>query len=166
MKWILIVAAIPLGALALVAAIGALLPRDHVARGDRLVGAPPERVAAMIRDVETYPRWRRGLDRVEGVSRENGEVRFVEHSGSDAIAFRLVEEAPGRRFRSTIDDSGLPFGGAWTIALEPAGAGTRVAIEERGHVGNPIFRFVSTLIIGHRRTLENYLEDLARATPQ
>lgn len=162
-KWILIVAAVPFGALAIVAAIGALLPRDHVARGERLVGAPPERIAAMIRNVEAYPRWRSRLDAVGEVRREARQVRFVERSAGDAIAYTLVEETPGRRFKSTISDATLPFGGSWTILVEPAGADTRVEIEERGHVGNPIYRFVSTLILGHDRSLKTYLDDLERA---
>ena len=161
-KWVLGIAAVPVGVAAIVAGIGALLPRDHVARGDRLVAASPEQVAATIRDVEAYPRWRSTVDRIERVDRHDGELRFVEHSGGDAIAFALVEEEAGRRFRSTITDPNLPFGGFWTIALEPAGERTRITIEEHGFVGNPIFRFVSALVFGHEATLRNYLDDLER----
>jgi hypothetical protein len=161
-KWILGIAAVPLGVAAIVAGIGALLPREHVARGDRLVAASPEQVAATIRAVEAYPRWRSGVERIERVERHGSEVRFVEHSGGGAIAFALVEEQTGRRFRSTITDPDLPFGGFWTIALESAGERTRVTIEEHGFVGNPIFRFVSALVFGHEATLRTYLDDLER----
>ena len=162
-KWVAIAAAVPAGAAALVCAIGALLPRDHVAAAEALVPAPPDAVAALVRDVAAYPRWRAGVRAVEGIERRGGGLAFVERSDDGAIAFLLVEEAPGRRFRSTITDPGLPFGGYWTIALEPAAGGARVRIEEHGFVGNVVFRFVSALILGHDKTIRAYLADLARA---
>jgi hypothetical protein len=162
-KWVIAAAAIPFAAAAIAAGVGALLPRDHVARAARTMPAQPDRVAALVREVESYPRWRRALDRIEGVERAGGQTRFTERGGSDAIAFALVEEAPGRRFRSAITDPGLPFGGYWLIVIDPAGEGTRIAIEEHGFVTNPIFRFVSTLILGHERTMRLYLDDMERA---
>jgi hypothetical protein len=110
-----------------------------------------------------YPRWRSGLERIDGMERRGPALRFVEHRGGDAIAFLLTEEVPGARFKSVIDDPDLPFGGYWTIALVPEGAGTRVRIEEHGFVGNFAFRFVSALVLGHDRTMKTYLADLARA---
>ena len=165
-KWVLGLAAVPIGVVAIAAAVGALLPREHVARGERLVAASSERVAAMVRAVEAYPQWRSGLDRVEAVEREGSELRFVEHQGGDAIAFVMVEEEAGRRFRSTIADPSLPFGGYWLITIEPVGERARIAIEEHGFVGNPVFRFVSAVIFGHERTLSTYLDDIERALPR
>ena len=162
-KWVAIAAAVPAGAAALVCGIGALLPRDHVAAAEALLPAPVERVAAMVRDVEAYPRWRGGVTRIDGVERRGPGLRFVEHQGSDEIAFLLTEEAPGTRFRSRIDDPDLPFGGDWTIALAAEGAGTRIRIEEHGFVRNVVFRFVSALVLGHERTMKAYLADMARA---
>ena len=161
-KWLIGIAAVPFAAAALVAGVGALLPRDHVARADRIVPGPTAQVAAIVRDVEAYPRWRSSVERIEVVEPGEQGVRFVEHSGGDAIRFRLVEEVPERRFRSTIDDPDLPFGGYWTIALDPEGQGTRVRIEEHGFVTNPIYRFFSTLVFGHEATMESWLGDLER----
>lgn len=162
-KWIIGIAAVPLGAAAIVVGVGSLLPRDHVARGERTMSAPAAEVAAMVRDVEAYPRWRSGVERIENVERSEGQIRFVEHSGGDAIRFVMVEEARERRFRSTIDDPELPFGGYWTIALEPAGERTQVRIEERGFVTNPIYRFFSALVFGHEATMQTWLADMENA---
>jgi uncharacterized protein YndB with AHSA1/START domain len=161
---------IGLGGLALAGAavmgIGALLPAEHLASGSTIVAAPPERVAAMVRDVEAHPSWRGSVDGVE-IHRRNGpEIDYSETSGGDRIRFRLVETEPNRRFVSTIADDSLPFGGSWTIALAPAAGGTTVTIEERGIVRNPLFRFVSAVIIGHEAGLRTYLDDLARAAPR
>ena len=161
--WIIGIAALPLAAGAIIFGVGALLPRGHVARGERLMPAPAAEVAAKVRNVEAYPGWRSGVDRIVGVERSAGGLRFVEHSGGDAIRFRLVEEAPERRFRSTIDDPELPFGGYWTIAVEPEGQGARVRIEEHGFVTNPVYRFFSALVFGHETTMRKWLDDMESA---
>lgn len=161
--WLIWIVAGLAGLILLVCLIGAVLPRDHVAAAEAPMPAAPERVAAMVRAVEAYPDWRGGLERVEIVGRDGVEMRFVEHGKDGILAFRLAEEAPGARFRSTIDDPRLPFGGYWIIALAPGGEGTEVRIEEHGFVRNVLFRFVSTLILGHDRTMKAWLADMARA---
>ena len=161
-KWFALVAAVPIGLVLIAAGIGAVLPRDHVVRGERTVRIAPQAVAARLRDVAGYPTWRSSVDRVGVLGRDDGQIRFVEHSG-DAIAFAMAEEAAGRRFRSTIADPDLPFGGYWIITVDPAGNDSRVAVEEHGEVGNPLFRFVSAVILGHSRTLEAWLGDLERS---
>ena len=112
---------------------------------------------------DNYPRWRSGLERIELSSRGPEGTRFVEHSGGDAIAFLLVEEVRDERFRSTITDPNLPFGGYWTIALEPANRGTRVRIEEHGFVTSPVYRFFARFLFGHESTMRTWLDDLERA---
>jgi uncharacterized protein YndB with AHSA1/START domain len=162
-KWIAGVVAVPVALVAVTAGVGAMLPREHRATAELLLPAPPERVAAMVRDVEAQPRWRSGVTEIELRERSGPRLRYVERSGSDAIAFEFVEEQPGTRFRSTITDEELPFGGFWTITLQPEGGGTRIRIEEEGHVGHPIYRFVAALIIGHDSSMKTYLADLERA---
>jgi hypothetical protein len=162
-KWLLGVAAVPLGAIAIVYGIGALLPRTHVARVERVMPAPVESVAIMVREVENQPHWRSGVTAIELVERRDGGVRYVERQGRDEILFEMIEEAPGRRFRSTIANPSLPFGGSWTIALSSEGSGTRIAIEERGDVRDPLYRFFGTLIFGHEGTIRDYLTDMERA---
>jgi len=163
-RWIAGLAAIPVGAAALVCGIGLLLPRNHVAVAEAVIPAPPAAVAARIRDVAAYPGWRSGVERIEGLERDGNGTRFVEHSDNGAIAFLLTEEARDARFKSLITDPRLPFGGYWTITLAREGAGTRIRIEEHGSVGNPVYRFFSALIFGHDRTMKAYLADFARAT--
>jgi uncharacterized protein YndB with AHSA1/START domain len=162
-KYALWAAAVPAAAAILVAGVGSLLPRDHVASAEAVLPAPPDEVAKLVREVEAQPRWRTGVSAVEVRVRRADGLRYVEHSGGEAIAFDFAEEKPGRRFRSRIDDPSLPFGGAWTIDLEPDGGGTRVRIEERGFVAHPVYRFFATLVFGHERTMKAYLGDLRRA---
>ncbi|HEX8527779.1 SRPBCC family protein [Allosphingosinicella sp.] len=162
-KWIAGIVAVPIGLGGIVYAIGLTLPRDHVARAELAVGAPPGDVARIVRDVEAQPSWRSGVRGIEVVRRTGGVLSYVEHSGDGDIAFDFVEETPGAVFRSTITDPNLPFGGSWTIALAPEGEGTRISIEERGEVRNPVFRFFARFVFGHERTMRTYLADLGRA---
>ena len=161
-KWIAGIAAVPLGLAAVVYGVGALLPRGHVARAEALVPAAPDAVAALVREVERQPAWRSNVARVEVTGRRANGLSYVEH-GEEAIAFEFTEEVPGRRFRSAIADPSLPFGGAWTIALAPAGGGTRVSIEERGEVRDPLYRFFARFVFGHEATMRTWLADLDRA---
>ncbi|HVQ09001.1 MAG TPA: SRPBCC family protein [Allosphingosinicella sp.] len=160
--WLIWIAAGLAGLILLICLVGALLPRDHEAAAEAVMPAPPARVAAMVGAVEAYPEWRGGVKRVEMLGRDGEAVRFIEHGKDGILAFRLTEEASGTRFRSTIDDPKLPFGGSWIIALAPAGEGTLVRIEEHGFVRNVLFRFVSALILGHDRTMKAWLADMAR----
>lgn len=164
-KWVLGIAAVPVGAALIVTAVGAALPRDHVAMVETVLAAPPTAVAALIRDVEAQPRWRPGLKKLEILERGEAGLLYVETSGDGPIRLRLVEEAPQARFRSTIADPNLPFSGYWLFLLAPEGSGTRVRIEEHGSVGHPIFRFFSKFVFGHDRNIKAYLADLGRAVP-
>lgn len=46
--------------------------------------------------------------------------------------------------------------------LAPSGSGTRVQITENGIVYNPLFRFVSRYLIGHTKTIDDYLHALGK----
>ncbi|MCG2584395.1 SRPBCC family protein [Massilia sp. TS11] len=142
----------------LVIVVGALLPCAHTTTQERLLAAPPERVWALIRAVDAYPRWRSG---VKAVTVDG--LRFVEDSRHGQIAYRLQERVPGRQLCATIDDPSLPFSGSWTYVLDSVGAQTRLRITEQGAVPNPVFRFLSRFVFSHEKTLRTYLDDLQRA---
>lgn len=161
-KALLIVAGVLVALVLGVVLVGLALPRTHVATAEAEIAAPPERVAALVRGLDDQPRWRSGVKAVEVVSRGPEGVRYRERS-DDVIAYLFREETPGRVFRSTITDETLPFGGTWTITLEPRGAGTRAAIREDGEVRNPVFRFMAKFVFGHEATMRTYLADLEQA---
>src|SRR5689334_8602834 len=125
-----------LGALvAIVAAIGARLPRDHVASRSATFRARPETVFPLIASLEIGKR--------------------------DDVPIAIVEARPPERLVTRIADPNLPFGGTWTFVLAPVDGGTRLTITERGYVTNPIFRFVSRVVLGHDATMAAYLRELA-----
>ena len=159
-KTTLVIAA-PLCAVALLmVAVGYALPVAHVASQTATFPRAPQRVFDALVDVESYPKWRSDVKRVEVVSQ--GPPKRWRESGSDDITFETVEVEPPTRLVVRIADENLPFGGAWTYELVPEGGGTRLTITERGEVYNPVFRFMSRFVFGHTATIEKFLGDLKK----
>ena len=151
-----------LGALLLaIVAFGYALPVAHVATRDAVLPAPPERIFAVLTDVEAFPKWRSDVQGVEVIAR-TPQVRWRERDSDGTITFEVQESEPPRRLVTRIADRTLPFGGAWTFTLQPADDGTRLTITENGEVYNPLFRVMSRFVFGHTATIDRYLEDLQK----
>ena len=161
--WILI-ALLVVGGLAVlvgvIAAIGAMLPRGHVATRSASYRQTPEAVFRTISDFAGAAAWRRDLERVELLESATGLPRFREHGRHGAITMEVLASEPARRLVVRIADASLPFGGRWIYELEPSAEGTRLTITEEGEVYNPIFRFMARYVFGHTATLEEYLRAL------
>lgn len=153
--------------------VGTRLPEAHTATVSAELTAAPDVVASRIRDIARHAEWRPDVTRielvpdVEGVAHDaaqvdaRGVVRYVEHGSNGRIPFVFREEVPGRVFTSTIDTDTLPFGGVWTITLEPLDdVRTRVTIREDGVVRSPLFRTISRYVMGHTHSIEAYLRAL------
>ncbi len=144
-------------------AVGALLPREHIATGSVLIAHAPEEIWRVIRRVGELPAWRKSVTRVEIIEGPpESPTAWKEYSGRDAIPLRLEHSTPSRSLTTRIMDEKLPFGGTWTIDLTPDGSGTRVRVIENGFVNPPPFRFIAKFFMGHAATLRGYLADLAR----
>ena len=162
MKWVLLIAGLLVTLVALVALVGSLLPREHVASRKARLPRPPAEVFAVIQDVARAAEWRSDVKRVEPLEPVAGRRRFRELSGQGAITFEVMEEAAPSRLVTRIADEDLPFGGSWTYELEPSGEGTLITITERGFVKNVLFRALARYVFTHHRTLEQYLRALGR----
>ena len=163
MRWIIVVA-VTLGVLvAVIALIGAALPRDHVASVTARIAAKPPDVWTAITTPAAFPEWRSDVTRVELLPATSAGPSWREHGKNGVMTFVVDVWEPPRRFVGRIADTGLPFGGTWEYRVEPDGpAGTKVTITERGSIYNPIFRFVSRFIMGYTATMKSYLNALAR----
>jgi hypothetical protein len=120
-------------------------------------------VFARISDPSRYREWREDVESVEMLA--SSPLRWREQAGGDVITYEAVERTPPHRFVTRIADETLPFGGSWTWELRPEGAGTRVAITERGEVYNPVFRFISRFLMSQTATMEKVLRELSAAQP-
>ena len=140
--------------------VGMTLPVKHTASRSARFAASPETIRAAIIDVDSYPEWRPSVTRVVRVDSGSTGPAWREISGSDAVTYQADTTLAGR-IVSRITDEKLPYGGSWDYVIEPDGAGTRLTITENGEVYSPLFRFMSRYVIGHTRTMETWLRDLA-----
>lgn len=162
MKWVLIVAAVVVGLIALLALIGALSPRRHQACGSARLRQAPEAVWAAITAFADAPSWRTELKSVELLPDRGGKTCYREISSMGPLTLVVESAEPPRRLVTRIDDPELPFGGSWTFRLEPDGGGTRLTITENGEVRNIFFRALSRTVFRPDATLKGYLRALGR----
>lgn len=166
MKWALrIVLALLLLTLAVAIVpwvMGARLPREHhVARAVTL-HQPPDSVWAVIADFEHAPTWRSDLERVERGPDRNGHPVWIEVSPAGRQPLEVLREVPDRLLELRIADDKLPYGGTWTLGLEPAPEGTTLTIREDGWVKPALFRFLMHYVFKPTSTIDGYLRVLGR----
>lgn len=162
MKWVGIAVAVLIGLGVLMALVGSLLPRDHVASRSIRLKQP---AVAVWQIITAYgdASWRSGIKRAERLpDLEGREVWSEIDSHGQAMPLETLEQDPPRRLVRRIADASLPFGGTWTYEIGEADGGSRITITERGEVKNAIFRFVGRFIIGHAATIDTYLKDLGK----
>jgi uncharacterized protein YndB with AHSA1/START domain len=165
MKWIFLAALTIATLIALVAIVGSWLPRSHRASRDRIVAAAPEAVWSAITEVEAFPSWRSDVRKVQRLPDRDGRRVWVEDGRSGKMTFVAERSEPPRLLVARIADPDLPFGGAWTYEIAPAGGGSRVTITEDGEIYNPLFRFVARFILGYEGTIASYLAALEKKFP-
>jgi len=163
MKWVLIVLATLLGLVALVAIIGMLVPRDHVAGVTITLRQPPDSVWKVVRDLGGVPQWWGEMKRSERVTGADGRERWAQEIGGFAMVAVIETDEPPRRLVTRIDTSAdASFGGSWTYDITPMDSGSRVVVTERGWIANPVFRFMSRFLFGYYGTQESYARALGK----
>src|SRR4051812_19219199 len=125
MKLIAVIAGGLVVLVAVIAMIGAMLPRNHKAsrtlRGKR---AP----------AQVWP-------------------PTIQATATSDLPVDVIESQPPHRLVTRVTEKEKNFGGTWTIAIVTTPSGSDVTIAEDGWVANPIFRFVSRFVIGHHATM-------------
>jgi hypothetical protein len=170
MKWFLLILGALVVLVAVMAIVGALLPRDHVATRAATFRQPPAVLFAAVRDFAALPSWRTDLKSVELLPPRNGAACYREVSRHGPVTYVMREERIGEKLVLEIADENLPYGGTWTFEFRAAPGGAELSITERGFVKNGVFRFLARFVFSHTSTMEGYLRDLAKKfsepTPQ
>jgi uncharacterized protein YndB with AHSA1/START domain len=141
---------------------GYSLPVRHRATAEATVKAPPDQVFSLITNVDAFPTWRTGVTSVKALPSADGKRRFREVSSNGAISYLMETVDPPHRLVTRIDDTSLPFGGAWTYEVVPSADRATLRITEDGEIYNPVFRFVSRFFLGYDGTIKKYLADVQR----
>jgi hypothetical protein len=149
MRWIVLVVGGLVVLVAVVAIVGSMLPRNHVASRTLRVRRPPQ----------------------------DAWTAITQAMAASDVPTDIVESDPPRRLVSKVKDTEKMFGGTWTVAVAPLDpsthttgsgqassgrAGAMITITEDGWVANPIFRFVSRFVMGHHATMDGMLKNVAR----
>jgi hypothetical protein len=164
MTWAIIALGVLTGAGGLIVLIGVLLPKRHIAVRSLELLQRPEDVWQVVSDIENSPSWRPDVRAIESLPAREGRPVWREvDSKGQGLPLETIEVVPPRRLVRRIADPTLPFGGTWTIEIEPrVPRGARVVVSEDGEVYNPVFRFVSRFVMGHTATIDRYLKALAK----
>jgi Polyketide cyclase / dehydrase and lipid transport len=160
MRILLWILGVLVGLVVLVALVGMMLPKGHVARRSMTLHQSPDSVWKVLVDFQNQPLWRKDVKSVVLVSDGPGGAIWKE-VGSNTLSMQTTDSQAPHRLVRTIADKDLPFGGRWIYELEPDGQGTLVTITEEGEVYNPIFRFVGRFFLDQSATITGYLTALA-----
>lgn len=164
MRILLVVVGVILVLIFSVIVIGALLPKHHRVSRAASFRAAPEQLFALIAGPQN---WRPDVVNFENVSDGSSRklVRETTRNG-DTVTYELLEKKSPQSIERRIATQNLPYSGAWFFSLQPEGGVTMIRITEDGDVYNPVFGFVSRFVIGHTRTIDDYLRALGKATGQ
>src|ERR1019366_5331479 len=104
MRWALWIIGGLAAIVALVAIIGAMLPKGHVATRSARFRESPDAVWRAIAGYENFPKWRPGVQSVTRLPDANGHLVWLEKSGSGSSA----QEIPYEIMESVAPASGAP----------------------------------------------------------
>ena len=134
MRWVLFGLIGIILLVAVMATIGARLPREH--RATRTVNLP-----------------RPPADVWTAVTR---------NASAASVPVDVLESTPPFRMVTRVKESEKNFGGTWTIAIAPVDGGSTLTITEDGWVANPVFRFISRYIIGQTATMDGLIKNVKK----
>jgi hypothetical protein len=147
---------------AAIVAIGAMLPKAHIASRSASLRASSEQLFALISGPQN---WRPDVVNWESISDAAGRrlTRETTRDG-ETIIYEMLDASPPTSIQRRIVTENLPYSGTWSYSLQPHGKFTTVRITENGEVYNPVFRFLSRFVMGHTHTIDAYLRALGQAT--
>ena len=123
---------------ALILLTGWLMPPTREGRAETVILAPPDRILAVIADVEAQPDWR-AVGQV--IRTADGWQEVTPRETITFVTGEMTETRIRLRFAS---DAG--YTGDWQAVLERVEGGTRIAVTERATVPSPIGRILSRLM--------------------
>jgi uncharacterized protein YndB with AHSA1/START domain len=141
--------------------LGALMAREHLARGEAVIDAPIAQVWESVSGFDSVGEWAPDVANMTRVTDVEGLPSYEMHGGSSIITFTFTEVSPPHRLVVELVDNSDSYGGVWTYQLEAVGDGTRVTITEDGWTEPAYFRFV-LWVFGRDRTIKGYLNALQR----
>ncbi|MGA2536561.1 MAG: SRPBCC family protein [Terracidiphilus sp.] len=160
MKIALIVAGVLLVLVLGIVAIGAMLPKRHVVSRSASFKASPENLFALIAGSQD---WRPDVKSCEVFDEGGKQFQRETSKHGETVLYELQQSRPPTAIERRIATGNLPYGGKWSLVLEPENGHTLVRFTEDGEVYNPFFRFMSRFVLGQTATLDAYLKAMGKA---
>ena len=161
-KWLLYILAGLVGLVALAAAIGAMLPKEHSASRAVRFRLKPAELFAIVSDFGKYPEWRTGVTHVDVEGPVATGTIIREHGANGTIPYRIEVFEPPSKIVTRIADSSLAFGGTWTFEVFQNDSGSELVLTENGEIYNPIFRLLGKFFFSPYETIDTYMADLKK----
>lgn len=164
MRWIIYIVGGLALIVAVVAIVGALLPKDHSASRTARIALPPDKLYALLSNVSEYQAWRKDVKSLERLPDREGRPAWVEETSGMKIPMYFERMEPPSLLVARIADPKLAFGGTWTYRIAPAPGGSDLTITEDGEVYNVIFRFMARFVFGYHATMDAFIKNLQART--
>ena len=124
------------------------------------IDAGPDEVWAVLGDVEHYPDWDSGVERVEGRLEPGGKLKvFSELDPGRGYPVKVTELSPGKGMTW---HGGMPLGlfrGVRTYRLTPAGDG-RTRFEMREQFTGPLLPLIGRSLPDFQPSFEKFAREL------
>jgi uncharacterized protein YndB with AHSA1/START domain len=161
-KWPLIGIGALIALMVIATAVGAMLPRDHVASSTIALRQPQDSVWRVVRDFAGLPSWWKELTASVRQPEVEGRERWQQQYTTGPMVLEIVEDQPPQRLVTRIVPSqgAASYGGTWTYEVAAANGRSRVTVTEEGWVANPLLRFVARTMFGPHTTMDSYLKAL------
>lgn len=166
MRWILAAITVSMLLLGAVVIAGSALPRHHEVARAAVLEASRDAVFGVIADIEGMAAWRAEVREIQRLADRDGRPAFRETGVQGPVIYTVEEHRPPARMVLRVHGAGPGLEGTWTFELAPERGRTRLTITERGHIDNPIFRFLSRFVFGHATAVDGYLRALAQHLDQ
>lgn len=123
--------------------------------------APAKDVLATMLDVESQPKWRKGLASVQRTNESSGWVEKTQQG--EEITFSLIDANDRSVSMSFVSDRG--YSGKWGAELvQQSSTRTNITVKEEVTVESPIGRVISRILFNPEEFASTYLTELCAAT--
>jgi uncharacterized protein YndB with AHSA1/START domain len=143
--------------------IGMLIPANQTRTRTITLQQPPEKVFAVLTEVERMPEWNTGLEKVERIPPIEGqEASRHTYKGNLQMTIITTESRPPTHLVRKMGDENGPFVGTWSYRITEAKSGSDVALTEDSQVRNPFTRLMMKLMGGPTEYIDDHLTGLAK----
>ncbi len=141
----------------LLGVIGSFVPVTHTVAMSVEVGSPGPAVWAALDNIDDFPSWCPGVDRVEILPDRNGNRSFRQYQGRNSFVLEETLKQPPTRVVRTIADDKQFFSGEWDHQIKDLGNGRSiVTVNETGSVPSAIPRAIMKMFIGYDFYLKKF----------